>query len=83
MLDAAVEIAGAALWSAAGDGWERWAAGGRDQRALSSVLCESVQAGQSHWLYFWCLWMNREQDVFSVASWVGGTLTQSRVKGLW
>lgn len=27
--------------------------------------------------------MNREQDVFSVASWVGGTLTQSRVKGLW
>lgn len=27
--------------------------------------------------------MNREQDVFSVASWVGGTLTQSRAKGLW
>lgn len=52
MLDAAVEIAGVALWSAAGDGWQRWAAEGREHRALSSVLCESAQAGQCHWLYF-------------------------------
>lgn len=52
MLDAAVEIAGAALWSAAGDGWQRWAVQGRDCRASSSVPCESSQAGQSHQLYF-------------------------------
>lgn len=52
VLDAAVEIAGVALWSAAGDGWQRWAAEGRDHRALSSSLCESAQAGQCHLLYF-------------------------------
>lgn len=52
VLDAAVEIARVALWSAAGDGWQRWATEGRDHRASSSVPCESARAGQSHWLYF-------------------------------